>query len=493
MIASEASPWAKTGGLADVLAGLPAALDHLGHQTTLVLPRYRGITLPDVESVDRDVHLGARTHHVSLRVAQLSSRRRVVFVDSPAHFDRDGFYFSNGQDFADNAERFALLSVAALDHAEDDPAGPPDVVHAHDWQAGIVAPLVRECGDRWPAVAGAGLVQTIHNLAYQGNFAPEVLPALGLPWRVHSLEGGEFWGRFSFLKAGINYSDIVTTVSPTYAAETLRPEFGAGLHGVLAARRNSYVGILNGIDTSVWNPASDEWLPARYDAEHLEGKRECKRALLQRFNLPIGDDAMARPLVGLVSRLVDQKGIDLIVDTRHSLASLDATWVFAGTGEPRYEQALREMAVRYPSRVGVFIGFDEGLAHLIEAGTDLFLMPSRFEPCGLNQMYSLRYGTVPIVRAVGGLDDTVRGYSARAAHPNGFKFADATPEALLRVVRQALRVYRDRETWARLQQEGMAEDYSWESSAREYVRVYRRARFHAAARLAGGVAGERKG
>ena len=493
MVSSEVSPWAKTGGLADVLAGLPDALEHLGHHTTVVMPRYRGLALPAVATTSADVHLGARTHPVEMHTATLTPHRRVVFVDSPPHFDRDGYYATGDRDFPDNAERFALLSAAALDFAERDATGVPDVIHGHDWQAGVTPAFVRVRADRWPRLTGAGLVLTIHNLAYQGNFAPEVVPALGLPWAVHSVDGGEFWGRFSFLKAGINYSDVVTTVSPTYAAETLGPEFGVGMEGVLQAKRDSYVGILNGIDTRVWNPASDEWLPARYDADRLDGKRECKRALLQRFGLPVGDDALARPVVGLVSRLVEQKGLDLIVAASTSLLALDATWIFVGTGDPRYELALREMARRHPSRVGTFIGFDESLAHLVEAGSDLFLMPSRFEPCGLNQLYSLRYGTVPIVRAVGGLDDTVRAYSSRAVHANGFKFAEGTAAALVRTVRQALRVYHDRDVWARLQRQGMAEDHSWDASAREYVRVYRRARVHAAARSAGAAPGERKG
>jgi starch synthase len=493
MVSAEASPWAKTGGLADVLAGLPDALDRLGHHSTVVLPRYRGVTLPDVQSTPAEVRVGSRTHRIQYHTAALSSKRRVVFVDSPSHFDREGYYNVGGHDYGDNAERFALLSTAALDFAERDAGGPPDIVHVHDWQAAFAPVALRADPPRWPRLTGAGLVLTIHNLAYQGNFPPELVPAVGLPWSVYSVEGGEFWGRFSFLKAGVNACDLVTTVSPTYAAETLRPEFGCGLDGVLAARRDAYVGILNGIDTRAWDPASDEWLPARFDADHLHGKRECKRALLQRFGLPVGDDAMARPAVGMVSRLVDQKGFDLVVAASRSLVMLDALWVVAGAGEERFERPLRQLAAEFPARVGVFIGFDERLAHLIEAGSDIFLMPSRFEPCGLNQMYSLRYGTVPVVRAVGGLDDTVCAYSPRAVRANGFKFSEATPEAIVRAMRQAIRVYHDRGAWERLMRQGMAEDHSWEASAREYVKVYKRARMHAAERQGGAVPGERKG
>jgi starch synthase len=265
-------------------------------------------------------------------------------------------------------------------------------------------------------------------------------------------------------------------VSPAYARETLTPAFGCGLEGVLAARGDRYVGILNGIDDRLWDPTRDPHLPAAYSRADLAGKLACKRALLERFKLPVGDDAISRPVVALVSRLVDQKGLDLIKAASPTLVSLDATWIFLGTGDERYERWLQHLAVVHPTRVGVVIGFDEGLAHLVEAGADLFLMPSRFEPCGLNQMYSLRYGTVPVVRAVGGLDDTVRPYTARALRANGFKFSEGTTAALVRTMRQALRIYRDGPTWHRLVRQGMSEDHSWRRRAGDYVRVYRRAR-----------------
>ena len=484
MIASEVAPWAKTGGLADVLSGLPDALDALGHRVTIVLPRYRNMHLPASETIARRVSVGAFEHDVVFHVAELpGSSRRVVFVECPSLFDREGVYGTGGRDYADNDRRFGLLSTAALDFAEHHLDEPADIVHAHDWQAGLAPVWLRTAARRWPTTARAGLVFTIHNLAYQGLFPRSSVPALGLDWQAFTMEGAEFWGQLSFLKAGITFSDIVTTVSPTYASETLEPDAGAGLDGVLRARGDRYVGILNGIDVRVWNPAADPALPAQYDVHDLSGKSACKRALLERFRLPMGDDAMARPVIGLVSRLVDQKGIDLILGARESLLKLDATWIFVGSGEPAYERALRAWADEYPARAGAFIGFDEALAHLVEAGADMFLMPSKFEPCGLNQMYSLRYGTVPIVRAVGGLDDTVQPYTTRARHANGFKFREATSEALLRTVQQAVRVHADREAWLRLMREGMADDHSWEISAREYVKVYRRARTDADKRV----------
>jgi starch synthase len=477
MIASEVAPWAKTGGLADVTGALPGALDALGHRVTTVMPRYRNKDVDGAIASTRTIRLGTAVHEVTYHVMTLSPRRRLVMVDVPRLFNRDGFYGHGGRDFDDNAERFGVLSAAALDFAEHDATEPAwDVVHAHDWQAGLAPTLLRTDPARYPRLRSTGTVFTIHNLAYQGLFGREVVPGLGLPWSVFTLETGEFYGRFSFLKAGLVYSDYITTVSPAYARETQDARFGAGMEGVLFARSQRYTGILNGIDTQAWDPASDPYVPAHFDAGNLAGKAVCKRALLEHFGLSVGDDALARPVIGLVSRLVEQKGLQLIQQAADALVALDATWVFVGTGEARFEQFLRDLATRYPSRVAVHIGFDERLAHLVEAGSDMFLMPSIFEPCGLNQMYSLRYGTVPIVTAVGGLDDTIQPYTARASGANGFKFRDVTADALVRTVRQAVRLYHDKKAWLPLMKQGMAADHSWETSAREYVKVYRRAK-----------------
>lgn len=484
-VASEVTPFAKTGGLADVLGALPSALEALGHRVTTVFPLYRGVTLPQAERRPLTLTLGDQFWHGTLHVSAASATRRVVGVDVPEWFDRDGLYSTRGRDYPDNAERFAGLAVAALTFAQQDvEGGRIDIVHAHDWQAGLVPALIRQQPARWTRVARAGLVTTIHNLAYQGLFPKDVIDRLGLSWDLFTMDVGEFWGQLSYLKCGLALSDMVTTVSPSYALETLQPELGCGFDGVLQALGDRYVGILNGIDTSVWDPASDAQLPAHYTADDLSGKRLNKRAMLERFGLPMGDDALARPVIGVVSRLVEQKGFDLILAAADELMALDAIWVVLGSGDAHYEAMFRELARRHPARIAVRIGFDEGLAHLVEAGADVFLMPSRFEPCGLNQMYSLRYGTVPVVRAVGGLDDTVRSYGTRARRANGFKFADATPGALVRTVRQALRVYRRPDRWSALMRVGMREDHSWDRSAREYVKVYRRARHEAALRWA---------
>lgn len=482
-IASEVAPWSKTGGLADVVGALPRALETLGHTVTTVTPLYRGVTPDGTESHPFTMDIAGARHHGTWHVVVHSPRRRTVFVDLPPWFGRDGLYGIGGRDHPDNADRFAGLAHAALAWAQNGPdTARIDIVHCHDWQSGLVPALLRTQPERWPKVARAGLVVTIHNLAYQGIFPGEVVPRIGLEWQSFTMETGEFWGQLSYLKLGIAYSDIITTVSPTYAVETVDPAGGFGFDGVLRARQADYVGILNGIDTFVWDPASDSYLPAHYTADDLAGKRQCKRALLERVGLPVGDDVLDRPLVGLVSRLVDQKGIDLVLDSAGEWLDLDATWVFVGSGDARYETRLRELAAAYPSRVAVFIGFNESLAHLVEAGADLFLMPSRFEPCGLNQMYSLRYGTVPVVRAVGGLEDTVQHFTPRAKKANGFKFQDASADALVQTLRHALRVYRQTEVWRPLMRRGMAEDHSWDTSAREYVKVYRRARYQAAAR-----------
>ena len=485
MIASEAAPWAKTGGLADVVAALPIALEAAGHDVTVVLPRYRGVDVPDAGVTTHRVRQGARDQPLTLHRVPLSPRRRAVFVGAPELFDRAGLYGEGGLDYVDNARRFDLLGFAALEYASLEPGAPVDVIHAHDWQASLaLARLASE--NRWPALRATGRVLTIHNLAYQGVFPRETLPALGLSWDLFRVESGEFWGKFSALKAGINAADFVTTVSPTYAEETRTAAGGAGLDGVLRAQGDRYVGILNGIDTELWNPATDPFLPAHFSPEDLTGKTICKRALLAAVGLPQGDDAIARPLVGMVSRLVSQKGLDLIEQASTDLVALDANYVFAGSGEARYENALRALAAAHPSRVAVRIGFDERLAHLVEAGADLFLMPSEFEPCGLNQMYSLRYGTVPVVRAVGGLHDTIQPYTARALHANGFKFSEGTAAALVRTLQQAVRLYHNLPVWRRLMVNGMTADHSWRQSAREYGKVYRRAAAAGAARARNG-------
>jgi starch synthase len=378
-------------------------------------------------------------------------------------------------------------------------------VHAHDWQAGLAPVYLKTLYARHPTLGRTPSVITIHNLAYQGLFEPDWLPRLDLSWDLLSVDRLEFWDKISFLKGAINDADAITTVSPRYAEEIQTPEFGFGFDGILRRRAADLVGILNGIDTRKWDPIRDEFLPAPYDVEDLSGKRVAKANVLSRYGLPADAACLERPLIGMVSRMVDQKGFDLIAEVAEELPRLDATFLVLGTGEPRYEELWRALAARHPDRIGARIGFDEALAHLIEAGADIFLMPSRFEPCGLNQMYSLRYGTVPVVRAVGGLADTVRDYEPLwrmrrgggplvpakpgdgpggavfepsdgplepSDGPTGFVFQEYTPEALMHALGRALAVFKDQGEWRALQTAGMGQDHSWDRSAQEYVKIY---------------------
>ena len=464
MIASEATPFAKTGGLADVAGALPLALSRLGHSVTVLMPRYRGIDV-DGDGVAVRLTLGGRGFDVRYRQLRAAERVTFAFVDVPELYNREGLYGIGSDDYPDNDVRFALLSRAAIDYAgRFAPDGGYSVVHAHEWQCGLVPVYLQK---QLPCVF------TIHNLAFQGLFPPSALSRIDVSPHLFTRDGLEYWGQVSFLKAGVNFSDGITTVSPRYAREILTDEYGFGFDGILSARKDVLLGILNGIDGAAWDPQRDPHLPAPYGPDDLTGKLKAKAALLRAFRLPSEAGALDRPVVGMVSRLTDQKGFDLIAQALPALLKLEATFVLLGSGEARYEEQWKALAAERPDKVGVYIGFHDELAHLVEAGADVFLMPSRFEPCGLNQMYSLRYGTVPVVRATGGLDDTVVNYNERSARGTGFKFAEYTAPALVRTVKRALKVFGDRKKWRALQLAGMRQDFSWDVSAREYVKVYR--------------------
>jgi len=464
LIGSEATPFAKTGGLADVLGALPPALSRLGWDATLVMPRYRGIDAgARVGYVP--IALGDYTAAVTYYEAPMRDRARVIFVDVPELFRRAELYVEDGRDYPDNARRFGFLVRAALELIALGGVK-ADLVHAHDWQAALAPVYLKTIFRAHPVLGSLPTVLTIHNLAYQGSFDPEWLTRLELPRELLGVDGMEFWGKISFLKGGIRDASAVTTVSETYAREIQTPEFGFGFDGILRARARDLVGILNGIDTEEWDPARDRFLSAHFSTGNLGGKRAAKTELLERYGLPTDPASVERPLIGMISRMVAQKGLDLIAALTGDLLALDAAFVVLGTGEPRYETMWRGLAERRPDRVGAKIGFDEPLAHLIEAGSDLFLMPSRFEPCGLNQMYSQRYGTLPIVRAVGGLADTI------TDGEDGFSFLPDTPVALLATIRRALETFHDRPKWRAMQTTAMSRDHSWDRSAREYVRMY---------------------
>ncbi len=462
-VASECAPWVKTGGLADVVAALPPALAALGLDVRVCLPFYRSIRREVGEAPACATVLGAL-----VREAPLPSGINTYLIDAPWLFGRDGgpYQDSEGRDWPDNARRFGLFARIAATLASDESPllWRPDVFHGHDWQAGL--------GPLWLKTllpGAAPSIMTIHNLAFQGLFAPEMVDALHLPPEVYAMEGAEFYGRLSFLKAGLHYADALTTVSPTYAREIQGEAQGCGLHGLLARRRDQLVGIVNGIDDRVWNPATDPLIPACYDRDHLAPKGVDKEAVQRRFDLAVDP---ARPLFGLVGRLTWQKGIDLVAEVGDRLAGVGGQLVVLGTGERGLEDALRALAARHRGAIAVRIGFDEALAHEIEAGADIFLMPSRFEPCGLNQMYSQRYGTPPVARATGGLADTIRGVEPGGGEGSGFLFGEPTGTALWEAIERALASYRSQAYWAQIMRAGMDRDFSWGTSARRYHALY---------------------
>ncbi len=461
MVSSEAAPFVKTGGLADVLGSLPAALAHRGDEVAVVLPRYRVAKIGASERIWHEMPLSVGPHAFRVAIDQVvRGGVRYLFVDCPPLYDRPGIYNEANVDYNDNHIRFALLNQAAIGVARY--IFRPNVFHAHDWQAGLLAPYLRTLFSGDPTFFGAKCILTIHNLGYQGNFWGRRMEELGLDPVLYNMEGLEFDGMISFLKGGIVFADAVTTVSPTYAREIQTPEYGFGFDGLLRSRAYKLRGILNGVDYAEWSPESDEHIPYRYSAEELSGKLECKRALLQEMGLP---EHLDRPLVGIVSRFADQKGFDLVAEIAGYLAEQEIALAILGSGDNRFEEMFRHFAAERPDKFGLRIGYDNGLAHRIEAGSDMFLMPSRYEPCGLNQIYSLRYGAVPIVRATGGLDDTVDSST-------GFKFGAYSPWSLAGAIRDALHAWQFRDEWTERMRRGMAKDFSWEASAAQYQRLY---------------------
>lgn len=471
--ASECVPFSKTGGLADVVGALPRAVAALGHQATVYLPLYRRTQLKEPRTVIASITVPFDDRYRFCAVLDGGKQHGVqyYFIDYPPFYDRDALYGTPLGDYRDNAERFALYCRAVLEAAKV--LGVPDVFHCHDWQSALIPVLLRTLYDEDPALQGIPAVFTIHNMGYQGVFSPDTLPLLMLPWDLFTISKLEFFGKVNFLKGALVYSDFITTVSRKYAQEIQTVEYGFGLEGVLRSRASSVAGILNGVDYDEWNPAVDPILAARYSAQSLEGKQECRRDLLRRFSL---DPQSTAPIVGIVSRFAAQKGFDLIALAADRLAHEDVTIVVLGSGDKDYEDLFRRLVRQYPGRFSVKIGYDNEMAHRIEAGADIFLMPSRYEPCGLNQIYSLKYGTVPVVRAVGGLDDTIEPYDVRTGKGTGFKFQEYTPEALLTAMQAAFALFGKPREWRKLMLNGMARDFSWAVAAREYLRIYDKVR-----------------
>jgi starch synthase len=463
MVSSEAAPLAKTGGLADVVGSLPSALRQQGDEVAVLIPRYAAVDLHGARRVYDSLPVYLGTTRYDTVVYQAPGEDPVYLLDCPPLYDRPGLYGEVGVDYPDNHIRFAVLSRAALAIARF--LFQTDIFHCHDWQAGLVPAYLRSTASVDPTFIGAKTLFTIHNLGYQGLFPRSVLAELGLDPGLYRPDGLEFYGQVSYLKSGIAFADFLNTVSPTYAREIQTPEYGFGLDGALRARSGVLAGIINGVDYREWNPEIDPFIPAHYSAGDLTGKEVCKEQLIAEFGLAPG--AMTRPLIGIVSRFVRQKGADLIAEVAAQIVAEDTYLVALGSGEPEYEDLFRGLAAEFPGRMGVRIGFDNALAHRVEAGADIFLMPSSYEPSGLNQIYSLRYGTVPVVRATGGLDDTID-------EDTGFKFTGYTGQALLEAVRDAVRAFSDRDGWQMRMRRGMEMDFSWKASAAAYSALYRR-------------------
>lgn len=510
--ASEAAPFAKTGGLADVAGSLPVELKRLGCGVVLFLPLYRevaekGLDLVEVdlgldipvgspESIRARVGAGGRGDIGEEGVDTLKARLfktnlgevPVYFIKRDEYYDRTHLYGIPEGDYFDNLDRYAFFSRAVLE-AIKACGFKPDIIHCNDWQTGLISAYLKDAYAIDPYFSKVATVFTIHNLAYQGLFPYAKFDRTGLSPELFSPEGVEFWGKINLLKAGVVYSDVITTVSEAYSREIQTEEFGWGLDGLLKMRKNDLYGILNGVDYSEWNPETDVLIPSNYSLRNMRGKSYCRRRLLREMKLPLKAGV---PVIGIISRLAGQKGLDILCEAIPELVKLDLGLVILGAGERKYQTLVTELAARFPHKMAVRIGFDNRLAHLIEAGSDMFLMPSRYEPCGLNQIYSLKYGTIPIVRATGGLDDTVTDYKKGDGEGNGFKFADYTPKAIIRKVREALDVYRNRGEWKRLQEEAMTEDFSWHSSAIKYIDLYKAAIEKARAARAARAAEEAK-
>jgi starch synthase len=471
-VASEGVPYSKTGGLADVVGALPRALAALGHQVSVYLPRYRQTKLADPATVVRSITIPFDDQYRFASVVAGANQGgvRSYFVEYPPYFDRDALYGTPAGDYPDNAERYALFCRAVLEATKI--LGVPQIFHCHDWQSALVPVLLRTVYAEDPAFRDVGTVFTIHNMGYQGLFPPETLPLLMLPWDLFTMSKMEFFGQVNFLKGALTYSDFITTVSRKYSQEIQTSEYGFGLEGVLHARAASVTGILNGVDYDEWSPQTDKFTAAKFSPQDLAGKAKAKQDLLAAYGMAKADAKL--PAIGIVSRFAAQKGFDLISQIADRLAREEMIITALGAGDKPYEEMFVRLSKQFPNKIAVKVAYDNAIAHKIEAGADMFLMPSRYEPCGLNQIYSLKYGTVPIVRTTGGLDDTIEPWDARTGKGTGFKFTEYNGEALLLTIKQALQAFRDQTSWQVLMRNGMGKDFSWNASAREYGKIYER-------------------
>jgi starch synthase len=470
MLSPEIAPFAKTGGLADVVGSLSVALEKFGHELSLIMPAYRCVLNGpfDLEetALQPVVRAAGRAETASVLKARIGRSVAVFFVRADLYFNRDDLYGTADGDFPDNADRFVFFSRAALEILR---AHPADIVHCHDWQAALAVVLLKTQSSRYPEIATAKTVLTAHNLGFQGIFPESNWPLLDLDRSYFTPPYLEFYGNINFLKGAIVFADKITTVSPSYAQEIMTAEQGFGLEGVLRQRANDVKGILNGVDYSEWNPETDPYIVSRYSQDDLTGKRSCKKNLQETLGLPVEPDV---PLIGMIARLTAQKGFDLVQRIFDELMEQQLQMVLLGSGEARYESFFTSAALRFGGKMAARIAFDTPLAHRIEAGADVFLMPSLYEPCGLNQMFSQKYGTLPVVRAIGGLKDTVLDYDTYRRSGTGFVFQPYEPQALLETIGKALRVYGNKRVWNPLQRRAMTMDFSWDRSARAYSLLY---------------------
>ncbi|MBE9536393.1 MAG: glycogen synthase GlgA [Proteobacteria bacterium] len=471
MITPETTPFSKTGGLADVCGALHKELGQQGHTVKTFTPFYHcvgeGKNRPSDTGKRLDVSIAGKIYK-----GEIWNSGDVYFIRNDHFFMRHGLYGEGGKDYEDNALRFTFFSLASLE-AIREIAGKTDIIHCHDWQTALVPFYLKESYAGDSCLGSSASVFTVHNLAYQGLFPKETLKKIGLGWEIFTPSKLEFYDKLNFMKGGLVFADMLTTVSRGYAREIQKSGTGCGLEGLLRERRKDLTGIVNGIDFDDWDPKKDNMIPANYSPSNMTGKAKCKAALREAFNLPDMGDI---PLVGMVSRLDPQKGFGLIREAEKKLAGLPAQFAFLGSGKEDIENYLRRLAKKFPDKIAVSIGYSEKLAHLIEAGSDIYLMPSRYEPCGLNHLYSLKYGTLPVVRATGGLDDTISNFNKKTKKGNGFKFTLFSSRAMLIMLRRAIDLYtKDRKTWLLIQKNAMSEDHSWKRSIPEYEAVYKRA------------------
>ncbi len=475
LAASEGHPFSKTGGLADVMGALPIALAKKHHDVRVILPKYQcvadsGKTIEPLD-IEFNIPVGSNSLKGRLAKSNLAEKVPVYLVENSFFFDRDGIYGTHEAEYQDNAERYIFFCRAILESCKA-LSFYPDIIHLNDWHTGLVPVYLKSEYVHAENFNSTRTLFSIHNLAYQGNYPAQTMKLAGLPDTLFAHDGLEFYNQFSFMKGGLIYADLLSTMSPTYSSEIMTPELGCGMEGLLKHREQDLSGILNGVDYEEWNPESDPRIVANFSSNNIEGKLDCKRDLIKTFSLTVEEGI---PIIGMVTRLSEQKGIDLVIEALDEILDLGIAFVLLGTGSPDHETFFQNAMRKYSGKFGVSIEFDETLSHKIIAGSDLFMVPSRYEPCGLTQMYALKYGTIPLVRAVGGLQDTVQEFQVKTGEGSGFKFDQYNKTALIKSLTKGLSTYQSKSTWKKLMKNAMDKDFGWPRIADQYLRVYQKA------------------